>query len=160
LLHAVPAGMFEAPNVADRWSAEMNVWRELLEEVYNEREQQGSDRSELLDHILDKEPVKLLRQLSQEGTAELSVTGICCDLLNLRPELCTILFVKSPRFCEARAMNLNWEFEAQGRAGSFALRWDSVDDFIATEAVRGSLVASGAACLGLGRNWMAARHKL
>lgn len=160
LLHVVPAGMFEAPNTADHWSVEMNVWRELLEEVYDEREQQGSASSELPDNIRAKAPVPLLRQLLEDGKAEFSATGICCDLLNLRPELCTILFVRDPRFCESRRMNLNWEYEPQGRSGRFALPWGSVDDFVEGKSDRGRIVPSGAVCLGLGRKWMAARHSL
>jgi hypothetical protein len=107
LLHVVPAGMFESPGSDEQWSVEMNVWRELLEEVYNEKEQQGSGEAKLPDPILSKEPIKTLRRLLSEGSAEIAVTGICCDLLNLRPEICTVLLVKSPEFCEAREMTIN-----------------------------------------------------
>ena len=101
MLHVVPAGMFEAKNLEDRWSVEMNVWRELLEEVYDEEEQQGTGTPEFEDYIRRKWPISLLIEMIEGGSAEFSVTGICCDLLNLRPEICTVLFVKDPMFCEA-----------------------------------------------------------
>lgn len=158
LLHVVPAGMFEAPNSGDPWSVELNVWRELLEEVYNEKEQHGSGSAELPDSIRNKEPIKTLLQLLKEGNAEFAVTGICCDLLNLRPEICTVLFVKSPDFCGARRMDINWEYEPEGPSGKFARPWKTIDRVIDEE--HGSFVASGAVCLGLGRQWIRKRHGL
>jgi hypothetical protein len=158
LLHVIPAGMFEAPNPHDRWSVEMNVWRELLEEVYNEKEQHGSGRAELPDPIKNKEPIKTLLRLLKDGKAEFIVTGICCDLLNLRPEICTVLFVKSSEFCEVRKMEINWEYESEGPSGKFARPWKTIDEVIDEE--QDYFVASGAVCLGLGRQWIRKRHGL
>lgn len=158
LLHVVPAGMFEAPNPDDQWSVEMNVWRELLEEVYNEKEEHGSGESQLPDSIQSKEPIKTLLRLLEEGNAELAVTGICCDLLNLRLEICTVLFVRSPEFFKARQMKINWEYEPEGPSGRFARPWKTIDEFINNE--QADFVASGAVCLGLGRQWVKNRHGL
>lgn len=158
LLHVVPAGMFEAPNPDDPWSVEMNVWRELLEEVYNEKEQHGSGGAELPDSIRSKEPIKTLLRLLKGGEAEFAVTGICCDLLNLRPEICTVLFVKSREFCEVRRMKINWEYEPEGPSGKFARPWKTIDEVIGEE--QDYFVASGAVCLGLGRQWIRKRHGL
>ncbi|PYP85993.1 MAG: hypothetical protein DMG65_19605 [Candidatus Angelobacter sp. Gp1-AA117] len=47
MLHIVPAGMFEASNTHDNWSIEMNVWRELLEEIYNDEELLGTGYAEI-----------------------------------------------------------------------------------------------------------------
>lgn len=157
MLHVVPAGMFEAKNGQDDWSIVMNVWRELLEEVYNEAEQHGSGHAELPDHIWQRPPIRLLGELLRCGSAELSVTGICCDLLNLRPEICTVLFLADSSFCEERPMVLNWEYEAEGPAGLFAVRWNRIDEVI-EEVGREGMVASGAVCLGLGRNWVRQRY--
>jgi len=86
--------MFEAPDGDDQWSITDNVWRELLEEVYDDGEEVGTGVSLLKDHLYEQAPIKLLRRLELEGTAELSVTGIVRDLLNLRSEICTVLYVK------------------------------------------------------------------
>ena len=160
MLHVVPAGMFEAANTQDAWSIETNIWRELLEEVYNEEEEIGSGDSELEDYLRGRSPINLLLHLLKTGEAEISITGICCDLLNLRPEICTVLFVKDPAFAEARRMVLNWEYEREGPTGTFALNWDHVDEIMGRFAADGGIVVSGAACLGLGREWLKARHGL
>ncbi|MEO8677713.1 MAG: hypothetical protein ABI665_01625 [Vicinamibacterales bacterium] len=159
LLHVAPAGMFEAPSIDETWSVENNIWRELLEEVYDEKEEHGIGRPRSLAGLLSKEPVRTLRKLISEGKAELSVTGICCDLLNLRTEICTVLFVPDESFAEAREPRLNWEYESQGPTGRFAVPWDAVDDLVEREARERGFVASGATCLGLGRRWIADRHK-
>lgn len=158
LHHVVPAGMFEASNIEDEWSVESNVWRELLEEVYNEKEQIGSGHSELSDYLRKKSPIDKLLSLIKKGKAELSVTGVCCDLLNLRTELCTILFISDPAFAEAKRMALNWEFETMGPTGTFGVPWKRIDDIIENLSSTGEIVVSGAACLGLGREWVRTRH--
>ncbi len=160
LHHVVPAGMFEAPNSADPWSLEGCFWRELLEEMYDEREQIGTGRSEIKDYLRGQPPVDLLLRLIQAGQAELSVTGVCCDLLTLRTEVCAVLYVPTPELAEARPMRLNWEYEDQGQKGSFAVRWSRLPQLADDLAARGDLVVSGAACIALGRQWLTQRHSL
>lgn len=160
MLHVVPAGMFEAMNSFDNWSIRLNVWRELLEEVYGEKEQQDTGQAEFSDYMMMKRPIPLLEQMLEDGSAEFSITGLCCDLLNLRPEVCTVLIVKEPRFLEDRRMQLNWEYQPQGPAGRFAVHWQEIDKQIAIAAERGGMVVSGAACLGLGRKWVESRFDM
>ena len=100
MLHVIPAGMFEVENQQVPWSIKMNVWRELLEEVYNREEQQGTGTASYKCQVLQKEPIKLLRGLIDQGSAQLSVTGICCNLWSLLIEVCTVLFVKDESFSE------------------------------------------------------------
>jgi hypothetical protein len=157
MLHVVPAGMFEAKNKHEKWSVQSAVRREMLEEVYNEQEQQGDGIPGFEDHLLRKEPILFLSQLLKEGRAEFSVTGICCDLLNLRPEICTILFVRDAGLTETRAMQVNWEYEREGPAGRFGTPWNQVE--IEMRKVRvGEMVPSGVACFELGRMWLRDRH--
>ncbi len=158
MVHVVPAGMFEAKNLEDPWSVEINIWRELLEEVYNDVEHLGTGVPEHEDYIRSKIPIALLLEMMARGAAELSVTGICFDLLNLRPEICTALFINDPAFVEAKRMELNWEYESSNVGGKFAVRLESIDEVIMEETKRGGFVVSGAACLGLGREWMRRRH--
>lgn len=158
LHHVVPAGMFEAPNTDDTWSVEDNVWRELLEEVYDEEEQLGQGWAEIKDYVRSQVPINLLCDLINAGDAELSVTGICCDLLNLRPEICTVLYLPSAAFAEARRMILNWEYERQGPQGRFGVKWSRAGEVATELAATSSIVVSGAACISLGREWLSARH--
>lgn len=158
MLHIVPAGMCESNSRNEKWSFKRNIWRELLEEVYGEKELQGKDRAESLDYIYGIEPMPTLLKLFQEERAELSVTGIVCDLLNLRPEICTVLYVADPVFSEKRSMPMNWETQSEARTGNFAVNWSELDHFIANDVVRYKMVCSGAACLALGREWITKRH--
>jgi DNA-binding winged helix-turn-helix (wHTH) protein len=162
MFHVIPAGMFEQKNPLDFWSIEMNVWRELLEEVYNEQEHQGSGDPEIEDYVLGKTPIALLRKMIDQGIAEFSVTGICCDLLNIRPEICTILFITDQAFSEARKMSLNWEYEKtvwERSKGNGLVRWRDIDELIEVASDVGFAVG-GAACLSFGRQWLERNHRL
>ena len=160
MLHVVPAGMFEACNTGDNWSVELNVWRELLEEVYNEKELLGTGFAENVDHVWQREPVRLVCDLLEKGPTEFSVTGIVCDLLNLRPEICTVLFVPDPAFVEKRQMRVNWEYEPEHRFGMFSVDWNRIDEVIGTDGPKYGIAASGAACIALGREWAKQRHDI
>jgi hypothetical protein len=162
MLDVVPGGMFEAWN-REPWSLEMNVWRELLEELYSEDEQIGSGVPGELDYIRQKVPINLLLEMIDRGSAKFSVTGICIDLLNLRPEVCTVLLVTDPRFFEARNLQFNWEYESRSwddnAAGVGVIRWEEVDQVLSDTATSGGIAASAPACLSLGREWVL-RHGL
>ena len=160
MFHVVPSGMFEMRDRDERWSIEMNIWRELLEEVYDEKQEQGTGSPEIMDYIKAKPPIGTLIKMIGDGSAELGVTGICCDLLMLRPEICTVLFVPDPAFLREKQINLNWEYENLDMSERFAMRWDRVDELIRTEIETGGIVASGAVCLGLGREWIRRRHNI
>jgi hypothetical protein len=160
MLHVVPAGMFEAANTGDPWSIELSIWRELLEEVYNDKDLLGGERAEILDHVRGRQPVRLLRHLIDNGEAEFSVTGIVCNLLNLAPEICTVLFVPDPRFVEERKLQINWEYISEDRAGSFHVPWKKIDEVIETETPKYGIVPGAAACISLGREWIKQRHHM
>ena len=64
MLHVVPAGMFEAKNRNERWSVKTAVMREMLEEVYNEEEQQGEELTGFEDDIVNKKPLQFLSVFS------------------------------------------------------------------------------------------------
>ena len=161
MLHVIPAGMFEAPNVMERWSVAMNVWRELLEEVYGEKEFVAAD-GRFGRRILLHEPVRTAVRLIErgDGSAELSVTGICCDLLNLRTEICTVLYVNDLSFIDARAFNTNWEYEPAEHAALFATPMADLDHVVERYAADPGIVPTAAACIMLGRDWLRARHGL
>ncbi|MHB2029770.1 MAG: hypothetical protein ACYCPT_13280 [Acidimicrobiales bacterium] len=148
--HVVPAGMFEAANSTDVWSIELNVWRELLEELYDEDEEGGSAQNR--DYLTTLEPVRLLTSMVSDGSADHVVTGVVCDLLNLRTEICTVLLVRDAAFAESRRMKLNWEYQSTPRSGAFAVPTSLVEQTLISEGMR--MVPSGAACLSLGIDWV------
>ena len=163
MLHVIPAGMFEARNY-DIWSAENNVWRELLEEVYNDKEESGSAQPDNDDRIRQKVPVNLLIEMIGNRSAEFSVTGICCDLLSLRHEICTILLVDDASFYDARPMQLNWEYEALNwktlNAGRLLVPLREIDDVLEIAFNTSGVTPTGAACIYLGLNWLQKHHGL
>ena len=160
LYHVVPAGMFEVGDSHDEWSVELNIWNELLEEVYDEDECGGGSQPRLKNSAYAMPPVDLLQSLIKKHKAELSVTGIACDLLNLRTEICTVLFVEDPTFSEIRTMKVNWEYQPDVIGGRFAVAWNRIDEVIEHDIRKHGMVPTGEACLELGRNWIRNRHKL
>lgn len=160
MLHVIPAGMFEAPNLGDRWSVTMNIWRELLEELYGKDELLGSAAAQEPDPILRIEPIPTLLSLIERGSAQLSVTGVVCDLLNLRPEICTVLFVDDPSFAQVKGMDTNWEYARPTNRGNFSVRWELMDDVLRQDVPRHGMVPSGAACIALGQEWVHKMHRI
>lgn len=157
LLHVVPAGMFEAKNSLEKWSVQTSLWREMLEEVYDDEEQQGNGEPGFEDHITSKEPLRSLSKLLNDGRAELSLTGISCDLMTLQPEICAVLLVRNAVLTDIRPMRVNWEYEKHGRPGAFGTPWERIEAEIKEVRV-GGMVPSGVACFELGRNWLRERH--
>lgn len=155
-LHVVPAGMFERVYSNDNWSVELNIWRELLEELYGQKELEGTGEGRLQDYVRTVAPVALVRDLILQGAASLSVTGVCCDLLTLRPEVCTILVIHDPAFVEAEPMKLNWEYKNVNNVGDGlgAVGWAEIDDAIDDFVLRFPFSATATATLGLGREWI------
>ncbi len=154
LYHVAPSGMFEAPTLDEKWSVQMTIWRELLEEVFGDEEQTGTGADESRDYILGRSPVLIIRELIEHSRAELSVTGICVDLLTLRPEICTVLYVPDSALATKERMTINWEYEA----GVFATPWKGFGKRLEELANFGDIVVSGAACAELGRRWIERRH--
>lgn len=156
MLHVVPSGMFEARNEFEKWSVQDALWRELLEEVYNEKDQQIPGFE---DDLAYKEPIQTLSRLLEENVAEFSVTGICCDLLYVQPEICTVLYVPDNSFVSKRGMRVNWEYSPDGPPGSFGTPWNEIEKKM-RRIKTGGMVPTGAACLSLGRAWMRSRHRI
>jgi hypothetical protein len=98
LLHVVPSFMFQpvAGHYREEWSIRHNIYREYLEELFDRPEPQGGMtawRQFYVDPCL-----VYLRDLEERGDARLYLTGIAVNLLNLRPEICTVLLIRSPEW--------------------------------------------------------------
>lgn len=100
LFHVLPAMMFQ-PTTADsahpqEWSIKHQVWREVLEEMFNMPEQTAAR----WDFFYEHPALLYLQGLMAAGQAQLYLTGIILNLLTLRPEVSTLLLIYDPAWYE------------------------------------------------------------
>jgi hypothetical protein len=109
MLHVAPSGMFQPtrrwtlPREADdcrrEWDIRRHVYRELVEEIFNYDEEMvcGLTAQELYD-LPDVQHIRGLLEPpgGEKPGAELLVTAVVVNLLNLRPEICTLLLIHDP----------------------------------------------------------------
>lgn len=102
--HVVPSGMFDFADAR----RDFNVLAKLREEYAEELFADCPGALEYLDQLL------------ANGDAQLVLTGVAVNLLNLRPEICTLLIIRAPEWFErARRARLNDEFLPETTAGGF-----------------------------------------
>lgn len=159
--HVVPSFIFQ-PASAARGQAEAsverrvdhNVFREYLEELFSVPEAQLRTPAAVYDHP----NMRYLRTLLDEGRAGLQVTGAAFNLMNHRPEICTLLLVQDEDWFasqsdEAAAAGrglapLKFNAEFDGSVGAAILpmadgRWANIYD-------PKTITPSGAAAIALG----------
>jgi len=164
MFHVIPAAMFE-PAFKDykyEWSIKFNIFREILEELYNIPEVITSSAANP-EHLYSIEPMPFILKLLNEKKAELSITGLTVDLLALRTEINTIFFVNELGFCERKKIEVNWEYADEledSFHGDFSIRIDKLDDFIKNNININNFVYGGAVTLELGRRWLKERHNI
>ncbi len=94
-LHVVPSGMFDFADARRDYHIGAKLREEYAEELFGK----ADPALEYLDALL------------RTGDAQLFLTGVAMDLLNLRPEICTLLVIHTPEWFEqARQARLNDEF--------------------------------------------------
>lgn len=94
-LHVVPSGMFDFMDVRSDYHVRAKLREEYAEELFST----ADPALEYLDALL------------RTGGAQLLFTGVAMDLLNLRPEICTLLVIHTREWYEqARQARLNDEF--------------------------------------------------
>jgi len=102
--HVVPSGMFDFADGRRDYHVRAKLREEYAEELFP-----------MVDPALE-----YLDALLHTGDAHLLFTGVAMDLLNLRPEICTLLVIHTPEWfeqaCQAR---LNEEFLPETAAGGF-----------------------------------------
>ena len=100
--NVVPSGMFQ-PTVFPRepkreFRIKHSFLREYFEELYDAEEVRKSKGRGHANHFYRKGPVKrLLKRLKSNNSkvrAELYFTGLCVNLLTLRPDICTLLLIR------------------------------------------------------------------
>ncbi|OUJ69198.1 hypothetical protein [Hymenobacter crusticola] len=101
LLHVVPGFMFQPTTtilgIEYEYDIRYNVLREYLEELFSVEENLSNDHPDI---IYSDCRLQYLLQLFEQGKAALYFTGVAVNLLNLRPEICTLLVISSPEWYE------------------------------------------------------------
>ena len=92
MYHVLPAAFFQAPfkSHAREYSLVHNCLWEYYEEFFNKEEKETGDATA----FYKEKPVESLRNMLQNGKAELHVTGVAVDLMTLRPEILQLLYIK------------------------------------------------------------------
>jgi hypothetical protein len=170
LFHVVPSFIFQpvvAPtpgNVRFEWNIRHNVFREYLEELFDVPEAQHSGRMLAPDYFYEHPNLEFLTDLLQNGGASLHGVAFVFNLLNHRPEVCSVLIVEDPNWYNYQksgrrhgltAIHFNDEFkdyEARSRTPHADLRMSSeLDSPVWANVARPwAMVPPGAPALILG----------
>jgi hypothetical protein len=96
LYHVAPSGMFsiETDETAKEFSVRHAVFREYLEELFGLR----SGAPMRYDHFYENRNLLYLKELLKKGDAIFLITGLVVNLLNLRPEICVMLYIDNPEW--------------------------------------------------------------
>lgn len=112
LFHVIPAAMFQPQlgGVNEEWDVKHNVLREYGEELFSLKLEKNAWPPNYFFEAWP--PVSELRKAINEGKCEFFVTGLVVDLLNLRPEICTLLLVKDEHWWQGqlREVRTGWEY--------------------------------------------------
>ena len=136
LMHVVPSGMFQpiwhwqnpgrsmdSQYYSTEWSLRNHVLRELAHELFGRDIHSDLARQppETPDVIFGYPEVKYLDHLITSGKANLFVTAVLVNLLNLRPEIATVLIIDDPKW---------YDQHSRGTHGlpRFARSWEFLND--------------------------------
>lgn len=115
LLHVIPSFMFQPAtvNIPEEFSVQHNIFREYLEELFSRPEPEDTEGD--YRYFYGDPRLKYLRALISAGEARLLLTGVAVNLLNLRPEICTLLLIRSPEWYEKGSDDptLQWHFNEE-----------------------------------------------
>jgi hypothetical protein len=170
-IHVIPSGMFQqfGEEVDKEFSVTHTVLREYLEELFNvpESEYFGSPAQS----FYSDSRLEYLSSLIADGRAGLYLSGIAVNLLTLRPEVCTLLWIKDKAWWQHHSrdvprsehIHVNKEFEnpysSKTAIGSILYR-DSDDELLQEPGLEPmGMVPSGAAAFWLGVDTMRALMK-
>jgi CRISPR/Cas system CSM-associated protein Csm2 small subunit len=131
LLHVIPSFMFQPVSgfYEDEFSVKHNIYREYLEELFYKSEiSESVERPSGEMHyqfFYYNDNLRYLQSLEENKNARFFLTGLCINLLNLRPEICTLLLITDPEWYinqgqgkevkgyKLNRLKLNWEFHNQ-----------------------------------------------
>lgn len=157
--HVIPSFVFQPATVflEQEYSIIHNLKREYLEELFNRPEPQKNE-GDFSDFYGDPRLV-FLEHLIENGSAAVYFSGTAINLLNLRPEICLLLLIKSNDWYSYHRTNntaglrfqLNEEWATlSGQPGRIPL--NITDDLLCEKfgLVPGKIAPAGAAALWLG----------
>ena len=133
LIHVAPSGMFQpiwdwqhptdamaSPNYGQEWNLRNHILREVSEELFGREVDKAlaAKPPETPDVIFGYPEIQYLNSLLDSGGANIFVTGVLVNLLNLRPEVTTVLVIYDPKWYECHSKGTeglplfgrNWEF--------------------------------------------------
>lgn len=134
MLQGLPSFMFQAN--AEHWqqheySVSHQVGREYLEECYSFPEPEDGTVTDP-NYFYTAPQHQALQALLSSGAAELFVTGIGINILNLRPEICTMLVIHDEKWIAKALTDATNQFQ-------FNDEWESVVAQPGTEAYVGAI---------------------
>jgi hypothetical protein len=111
LLNVVPSEMF-SPEFSTKdggYSVKLSIFREYLEEMFGFAEALHAKGHTNPSIIWQHEESQYLIKEMKKGSISLFVTGYTLPLLNLRPEISSVMIIEDPEW-HRRNFNLNYEF--------------------------------------------------
>jgi hypothetical protein len=99
LYHVIPSFIFQPvvattrPNLKVEWSVKHNIYREYLEELFRVPEAEHAKGAVDPQYFYSHPNLRYLQNLLAAGVAELKGVAFIFNLLNHRPELCTLLLI-------------------------------------------------------------------
>lgn len=96
LVHVIPSFIFQPVTefIEEEFKVPHNIFREYLEEIFDRPEPQMGTEA-VYNYFYGDLRLQYLLTLLGSQQAELLFTGIAVDLLSLRPEICTLLWIKT-----------------------------------------------------------------
>lgn len=94
--HVVPSFIFQPviPSLQDEFNIPLNIFREYLEELFDRPEPEAGQEA-TYNYFYGDPRMQYLHMLLGRQEAVLLFTGVAIDLLSLRPEICTLLWIKT-----------------------------------------------------------------
>ncbi|WKZ19457.1 MAG: hypothetical protein QY310_02590 [Candidatus Jettenia sp. CY-1] len=162
-MHVIPSFMFQPEQGYrnEEFCLLHNVRREFLEELFGVKAPKGASYRWFFQH----KPIQYLDKMLEAGEAEIWLTGVVVNLMNLRPEICMLLRIKTPQWYAIHSsihtrpgerIQINEEFatihECRGsRKESVSRKFDSDTELFHSASLNpGDIVPPGAAAFWLG----------
>ncbi|MET8830555.1 hypothetical protein ABZX40_33955 [Streptomyces sp. NPDC004610] len=145
--HVAPSGIFApydetSPSPLMEYSVRRNFFREWSEELYAAEEHEHPQYSVVIPDPEDEPEITRLKALLDSGRGHLGYTGVSCNLLTMRPEICLALIIDDRNWFReenriaremGRTFEWGWEYEkrvwdgarAPGKPGQLRLRLDA-----------------------------------
>jgi hypothetical protein len=155
--HVVPSGFFETLGNYERdFNIKDNVLKEYVEELFNFPDFPKNYKPlDIRSHIQDQGPVAYLEKLISKGSASFHITGLAVNLLNLRPEICALLFIRDKEWWDTHynGSKMKFRFNEEILRNS-VLPYSKDDDILLKYLNPQDMIPPGAAATWMGLDKM------